>query len=132
MFGKLDILILNASASTRASNFEDVQDLSVINRLLDVNLYAQVFMTRFALPHLKKTHGQLVITSSLAGEIGLLSRAGYCASKFAATGFFEALRMEVSNHVDITILCPPSVLVSTVNESYELPQTTGASLNGSA
>lgn len=57
LFGRLDILILNASASIPAANFEDLKDLSVVNRLLDINLYAQVYMTRYALPHLRKTHG---------------------------------------------------------------------------
>jgi short-subunit dehydrogenase len=52
-----------------------------------------------------------VISTTLAGEIGLIERSGYCASKFAATGFFEALRMEVGTQIDITILCPPSVVV---------------------
>lgn len=34
----------------------------------------------------------------------------YCSSKFAVTGFFEALRTELEDfNVAITIVCPPSV-----------------------
>jgi short-subunit dehydrogenase len=37
-------------------------------------------------------------------------RTAYCASKFAVTGFFEALRSELDDDdVAITLVCPPSV-----------------------
>jgi short-subunit dehydrogenase len=47
--------------------------------------------------------------SSYSGEVGLIYRTGYCASKFAVTGFFESLRMETQGQLDITIVCPPTV-----------------------
>lgn len=49
--------------------------------------------------------------SSLSGEVGLPYRSAYCSSKFAATGFFESLRIELENKdIAITIVCPPSVI----------------------
>jgi len=50
--------------------------------------------------------------SSYSGEIGIHYRSAYCASKFAVTGFYESLRMEVGNEVDITIICPITVETS--------------------
>jgi short-subunit dehydrogenase len=48
--------------------------------------------------------------SSFSGEVGIPSRVPYCSSKFAVTGFFEALRAELDDfNVAITIICPPSV-----------------------
>lgn len=48
--------------------------------------------------------------SSISGEIGLPYRVPYCSSKFAVTGFFEALRTELEDfNVAITIICPPIV-----------------------
>ena len=47
--------------------------------------------------------------SSYSGEIGLIYRTAYCASKFAVTGFFESLRMEVEDEIAITIICPITV-----------------------
>ncbi len=66
-------------------------------------------LLRYALPYLKKTFGQIVVMSSFSGEIGLIYRTAYCSSKFAVTGFFESLRMEVQDHIHITIICPPTV-----------------------
>jgi short-subunit dehydrogenase len=69
-----------------------------------------VTFLRYALPFLKETHGRLVVVSSLSGEIGLPYRSAHCASKFAVTGLFESLRMEISDkEMTITIVCPPSV-----------------------
>ncbi len=53
--------------------------------------------------------GQLVVMSSYSGEVGLIYRTGYCATKFAVTGFFESLRMETKGQISITIVCPPTV-----------------------
>jgi len=59
---------------------------------------------------LKKNIGQIIVLSSISGEVGLPFRTAYCSSKFAVTGFFEALRIEQDDpQVSITILCPPSV-----------------------
>ena len=77
---------------------------------------------RFAVPHLKKTHGQIVVMSSYSGEIGLHYRTAYCASKFAVTGFFESLRMEVSDYIDITIICPITVETSFRENSLIKPK----------
>eukprot|EP01132_Coremiostelium_polycephalum_P007411 gene7411-9111_t len=51
---------------------------------------------------------QIAVISSVSGELGLPLRAGYCASKFAVNGFFQALRLEVPQ-IDITLLMPTSV-----------------------
>jgi NAD(P)-dependent dehydrogenase (short-subunit alcohol dehydrogenase family) len=93
IFGQIDVLILNAGISAHFL-FEDMENMEVFKRLMEVNFFGCVYPTRYALPHLKKTHGQLVVMSSYSGEVGLIYRTGYCATKFAVTGFFESLRME--------------------------------------
>jgi len=60
--------------------------------------------------------------SSYSGEIGLPLRTAYCASKFAVTGFFEALRMEVGNSIDITIICPITVETSFREHSLKIQE----------
>mmetsp|Transcript_25910 Transcript_25910/g.25175 ORF Transcript_25910/g.25175 Transcript_25910/m.25175 type:complete len:133 (+) Transcript_25910:478-876(+) len=59
--------------------------------------------------------------SSYSGEIGLSNRTAYCASKFAVTGFFESLRMEAKDDIDITIICPVTVETS-FREHYLLKE----------
>ena len=68
-----------------------------------------IYYYRYALPYLKKTKGTIGVLSSYSGEIGMHYRSAYCASKFAVTGFFESLRMELKDEVHITLVCPAAI-----------------------
>lgn len=107
-FGRIDALINNAGLSAQAL-FEDVKagDLEWYQRLMTVNLWGSVWCTHAALPHLKASRGSIVAVSSLAGLIGVPGRTAYSATKFAMTGFFEALRAELkSAGVSVTTAYP--------------------------
>lgn len=95
-FGRIDALINNAGISAQAL-FSDVQaqDLRWYEDLMRINLWGSVWCTHAALPHLKASRGSIVAVSSLAGLVGVPGRTAYSASKFAMTGFFEALRTEL-------------------------------------
>ncbi|MDR0333784.1 MAG: SDR family oxidoreductase [Dysgonamonadaceae bacterium] len=91
-YGKLDILVCNAGISMRA-NFENVK-MEVLHRLMNVNFWGAVYCTKYALPHLIKSKGNLIGISSVAGVHGLPGRTGYSASKYALTGFLDTIRIE--------------------------------------
>jgi len=91
-YGGIDVLINNAGISMRAS-FEDL-DLSVIKEVMETNFYGAVYCTKFALPYLLKQKGTVIGISSVSGLTPLPGRTGYCASKYAMTGFFNSLRLE--------------------------------------
>lgn len=106
--GSLDILINNAGVSAHAL-FEDVkpENLAWYEELMRVNLWGAVCCTHAALPYLKQSHGRIVAVSSLAGLVGVPGRTAYSASKFALSGFFEALRAELKDAgVSVTIAYP--------------------------
>ena len=110
VFGALDVLVNNAGASMMA-RFDEIEDLSVFGRLMDVNYLGSVYPTHYALPHLKKSRGQIVVMSSLAGMNGVPTRTGYAASKHAVFGFFDSLRIELEGTgVDVTMVAPYFVL----------------------
>jgi short-subunit dehydrogenase len=93
-FGRIDALVNNAGRSAHAL-FEQVEDLGWYEELMRVNLWGSVWCTHAALPYLKAARGRVVAVSSLAGLVGVPGRTAYCATKFAMTGFFEALRAEL-------------------------------------
>jgi short-subunit dehydrogenase len=95
-FGRIDALINNAGMSAQAL-FSDVraEDLAWYEQLMRVNLWGSVWTTHAALPHIKESRGHIVAVSSLAGLVGVPGRTAYSATKFAMTGFFEALRAEM-------------------------------------
>jgi short-subunit dehydrogenase len=72
-----------------------------------VNLWGAVWCTHAALPYLKQSKGRIVAVGSLAGLMGVPGRTAYSATKFAMTGFFEALRAELKGAgVSVTTAYP--------------------------
>jgi len=110
-FGRIDTLVNNAGISAQA-NFADVKaaDLHWYMDLMQVNLWGSVWCTHEALPHIRQSRGRIVAVGSLAGLIGVPGRTAYSATKFAMTGFFEALRAEMKPAgVSVTIAYPGAV-----------------------
>jgi NADP-dependent 3-hydroxy acid dehydrogenase YdfG len=78
-----------------------VSELSVEawDRVLAVNLRAVFLLSRLAVPDMIAAgQGTIVNVSSVAGKRGWADAAAYCASKFALTGFTQALGAEVRPH----------------------------------
>ena len=105
-FGRIDGLVNNAGRSAHAL-FEEVADLGWYEELMRVNLWGSVWCTHAALPHLKASKGSIVAVSSIVGLVGVPGRTAYAATKFAMTGFFETLRMELKGAgVSVTTAYP--------------------------
>ena len=119
-FGRLDVLINNAGMSAHAL-FEEVgeNDLHWYEDLMRINLWGSVWCTHAALPHLRACRGSIVAVSSLAGLVGVPGRTAYSASKFAMTGFFEALRAELKHYgVSVTTAYPGVVATETRRRGF--------------
>ena len=117
-YGRLDTLINNAGI-TMWTKFEDLHDLSILERIMRVNYLGAAYCTYYAIPHLKKTHGRLVAISSISGKVGVPYRSGYVASKHAVTGFFDALRIELGEYgVTVTVVCPNFVATETHKHAF--------------
>lgn len=105
-FGRVDYLFQNAGITQRGTVAET--DFSVYQRLMDVNFMGVVALTKAVLPLLlAQGSGHFVVTSSVAGKLGTKQRSGYCASKHALHGFFDALRAETHDAgLRVTLVCP--------------------------
>jgi short-subunit dehydrogenase len=105
-FSAVDVLVNNAGIGMLA-RFEDVTDLSQYERLMHVNYLGSIYPTFYALPHLKRSRGQIVAVSSLAGLCGVPTRSAYAATKHAQIGFFDSLRIELrETGVAVTVIAP--------------------------
>jgi short-subunit dehydrogenase len=105
-FGRIDCLVNNAGM-TMWARFEDIEDLSILERIMQVNYMGAVYCTRHVLPWLRESGGVLVGVASLAGRTGVPTRTGYAASKHAMAGFFDSLRIELAGSgVAVTMVYP--------------------------
>jgi NAD(P)-dependent dehydrogenase (short-subunit alcohol dehydrogenase family) len=92
-FGRLDILLCSAGLSMR-TYFEN-SDLAAMEKVVRVNFFGTLYVTYFAVPHVKKSRGSLVAMSSLTGLRGIPSYSLYGATKFAVQGLYESLGLEL-------------------------------------
>lgn len=106
--GPVDVLVNNAGVVSGRPLMELGDD--EIERTMRINALAHFWTTKALLPSmLARDAGHLVTVSSAAGLVGVAGLTDYCASKFAAFGFHEALRMElrkVRSKIKTTIVCP--------------------------
>ncbi|GAA4414744.1 SDR family NAD(P)-dependent oxidoreductase [Nibrella viscosa] len=122
-FGRIDYMVQNAGITQRGTVAET--EFAVYRRLMEINFFGVVALTKAVLPYmLRQQSGHFVVTSSVAGKIGVKQRSGYCASKHALQGFFDSLRAEThAQGLRVTIVCPgyikTPISLSALNEKGE-------------
>ena len=110
--GRLDVAINNAgyylSGLAEAVTTEQAQ------RLMDVNFFGPVRVSRAVLPHMRRQRsGVLMHISSGAGRVVLPSAGFYCASKFALEALAEAYSYELAAQGIESVIVEPG--------AYETP-----------
>ncbi len=85
--------------------------LEVDRKIMDVNYFGTVELTKALLPAmLKNGGGSFAVVTSLVGLFGYGVRSAYAASKHALHGFFESLDVELGDQgINSTLICPGGV-----------------------
>lgn len=92
---EVDILINNAGIWLEGK-FTDYTPQQ-ISQVIDVNTKGTIYVTRSILPvMLKRNEGFIINVSSTSGLVGKGDQTVYVASKYAVTGFTEALKVELA------------------------------------
>ena len=104
-YGKIDVLINNAGYGI-FEEFDQISDQD-IHQMFEVNTFALMNLSRRLAALMKESQkGHIINIVSMAGLIATGKSSLYSATKFAAIGFSNALRLE---------LLPFGVYVTTVN-----------------
>lgn len=104
-FKQLDVVINNAGISARAT-LEEITEETLKN-VIDTNLYGPLWVTKAALPELKKSQGSVFFISSLAALYGIPNYLSYSISKSALIPLQEGLNLELNEagvHVGLIFL----------------------------
>ncbi len=105
-FGRIDVMVHNAGVSQRS--FVRDTSLDVYQRIMDVDFFSTVALTKAVLPYMtSQKSGHFIVISSVAGKVGTPMRSGYNAAKHALHGFYDSLRAEVfEDNIRVTVVCP--------------------------
>jgi NAD(P)-dependent dehydrogenase (short-subunit alcohol dehydrogenase family) len=109
LHGRLDCLVNNAGWHP---THKPIDEFSVedFRGLLELNLISMFAACKFALPHLRRTQGNIINMSSLVATIGQLHASTYVATKGAITAFTKALAIDEAQHgVRVNSISPGNI-----------------------
>ncbi len=107
--GEIDILINNAGYAVY-DDFENFSDQEVRD-MFAVNTFALMTMCRLVGKHMRQSKaGQIINIVSMSGFMASAKSSVYSATKFAAIGFSNAMRLELAkDKVTVTTINPGPV-----------------------
>lgn len=121
--GAVDGLINNAGIIQRFVRINDL-DFKEMERVMNVNFWGMVNMTKAFLPHLLQRPEALIAnTSSMGGYLPVPGQSLYGASKAAVKLFTEALHSELMDtHVHVSAIFPGAIATNiTENSGVQAP-----------
>ncbi len=107
-FGRLDVLVNNAGFTKFVSHENlDGLDSDDWQKILNVNLLGPFLCSRAARPLLEADGGgEIVMTSSVAGLVGMGSSIAYCASKAGLNNLTVTLARALAPKIRVNAIAP--------------------------
>jgi len=117
--GRIDCLINNAGWHPPHKPIDDFT-VEEFRALLDLNLVSIFAACKLALPHLRRTKGNIINMSSLVGTMGQIHATTYVATKGAITAFTKALAIDEAAHdVRVNSVSPGNVYTPLWQEAID-------------
>src|SRR5258708_4507050 len=119
LYGRIDCLINNAGWHPPHKSIDDFS-VQEFRDLLELNLVSIFTASKFALPHLRRTKGNIINMASLVASIGQRHATTYVATKGAITAFTKALAVdEAPNGVRVNSVSPGNILTPLWQEAID-------------
>jgi len=98
--------VINAAGAGKFSNPEDITS-QMVDELIDSNLKSVMFMSAGAIKAMKENGGTIAAVLSTAALRGNPQESVYCAVKWGARGYYEALKAAYKGtNIRIVTICP--------------------------
>ncbi|HZB63406.1 MAG TPA: SDR family NAD(P)-dependent oxidoreductase [Microvirga sp.] len=107
-YGRLDIVFANAGINGVWAPIDEIQP-EEWDRTINTNLRGTYLTLHYAVPHLKKAGGSIVITASINGSRTFTSAGAtaYSATKAAQVSMAQMLAVELAKHrIRVNVVCP--------------------------
>lgn len=110
-FGQLDVVFANAGVNGVWAAIDEI-DPEDWDSTIAINLRGTFLTLKYAVPHLKKRGGSIIVTASINGT-RVFSNSGataYAATKAAQVAMVKMLALELAEHkIRINVVCPGAI-----------------------
>lgn len=122
-YGKLDVLVNNAGVLLVTSETSDYP-VEMFDEHIAMNCRSVFLMTKFALPYLRKTQGNIISAGSEAGFNGLMMNTTYGGTKGWIHAFMKGVAVEQGKYgIRANCVCPGPIDTAMTRKEYG-PMTT--------
>ncbi len=119
LYNEVDVLINNAGIIQPFVHFKDLDD-EAIDRVMNVNFFGLIKLTKLFLPDLlKRPEAHIINVSSMGGFFPFPGQTIYGASKAAVKLFTEGLYAELlDTNVHVTLVLPGAIATNIMQNSH--------------
>ena len=116
-FGKLDILVNNAGYHL-SKNAEETSE-EEWEFIQNTNLRSTFLCSKYSIPHLKKTKGNIINISSMVGQVGQPNAAAYSATKGGQIAMTKNMAIDFApDNVRVNVICPGWIMTPLVEDWF--------------
>lgn len=116
-FGKIDILVNNAGYHISKNAEETTEDDWEF--IQNTNLRSTFLCSKYCLPHLKKTKGNIINISSMVGVVGQPNATAYSASKGGQIAMTKNMAIDYASYgVRSNVICPGWIATPLVEDWF--------------
>lgn len=125
-FGKLDILVNNAGYHL-SKNVEQTSE-EEWEFIINTNLRSTFLCSKYAIPHLRQTRGNIINISSMVGLVGQPNAGAYSASKGGQIAMTRGMALDfAADGIRVNALCPGWVQTPLVEDWFSQQEDPEAS-----
>lgn len=126
-------IVINSAGVAHPGNFTSTRP-EIFHWMMDVNYFGTVNVLKNLVPDMqKRKSGTIVNISSMAGFIGVYGYTAYGASKFAVSGFSDALRSELKIYgIKVSVVFPPDTQTPQLEYESKIKPFVTKEIGGSA
>ena len=117
VYGRLDILVNNAGYHLSKNAEETSEDEWEF--IQNTNLRSTFLCSKYAIPYLKKTKGNIINISSMVGVVGQPNAAAYSATKGGQIAMTKNMAIDfASDGIRVNVICPGWIATPLVEDWF--------------